>query len=388
MEGGGAKGAFHCGAVKALYDNGYVFDGIAGTSIGAVNAAMIAQDNGYQTCLDMWLHLTAGEFTELDDAEVDKFINKNISLASVSYWVKKVFQTIKTRGIPTNKVMTLLKKYISEEKLRNSSVDFALVTYSLSGRTPVKLFLKDIPKGELHEFIMASAYYPAFKLDRINGQYYVDGGICDNMPIGFMADNGYNEIIAIRTMSRMPYSLPSDDSVKVSYIRPSAPIGKTAYVSQRLIRRNIKLGYYDALRFIKGYLGHDYYIGGNITKLTRYLRSLPAENIEKAAKIFDLPKDASVENVICKADDFLKKSYKLPDENPLDGILTLLEEYAKIFETEKFKIYDTTDEFIDEIRNKVRVHALTAKDANKKTLLTETVKKDKLFCILINRESR
>ena len=28
LEGGGAKGAFHMGAVKALYEQGYVFDGV------------------------------------------------------------------------------------------------------------------------------------------------------------------------------------------------------------------------------------------------------------------------------------------------------------------------------------------------------------------------
>ena len=49
LEGGGAKGAFQCGAIKALYDNGYTFDGVAGTSIGAINAAILAQDGNYQT---------------------------------------------------------------------------------------------------------------------------------------------------------------------------------------------------------------------------------------------------------------------------------------------------------------------------------------------------
>ena len=44
LEGGGAKGAYHVGAVKALKENGYEFSVITGTSIGALNAIMIAFD--------------------------------------------------------------------------------------------------------------------------------------------------------------------------------------------------------------------------------------------------------------------------------------------------------------------------------------------------------
>ena len=44
LEGGGAKGAFHIGAVQACMECGlYPPAVIAGTSIGAVNAAMLAQ---------------------------------------------------------------------------------------------------------------------------------------------------------------------------------------------------------------------------------------------------------------------------------------------------------------------------------------------------------
>ena len=37
LEGGGAKGSFHIGVLKALFESGYTFDGVAGTSIGAIN---------------------------------------------------------------------------------------------------------------------------------------------------------------------------------------------------------------------------------------------------------------------------------------------------------------------------------------------------------------
>jgi predicted acylesterase/phospholipase RssA len=42
MQGGGSLGAYECGAYKGLARHGIQFDIVAGTSIGAINAAVIA----------------------------------------------------------------------------------------------------------------------------------------------------------------------------------------------------------------------------------------------------------------------------------------------------------------------------------------------------------
>ena len=56
LEGGGAKGAFHIGAVKALLENGYEFDGVVGTSIGAFNGALISQGD-FEKAYDLWINM-------------------------------------------------------------------------------------------------------------------------------------------------------------------------------------------------------------------------------------------------------------------------------------------------------------------------------------------
>lgn len=48
LEGGGAKGAYALGVVKCLQENGYHFDCVAGTSVGALNAAIVATDRVQQ----------------------------------------------------------------------------------------------------------------------------------------------------------------------------------------------------------------------------------------------------------------------------------------------------------------------------------------------------
>lgn len=361
LEGGGAKGAFHCGAIKALYDNGYVFDGVAGTSIGAINAALVVQDKGYSSMIDMWTHVMPSEFTDLDDIEVEKLFNKELNKDTVKYWAKQVIKVVRNLGIPTDKVLEFLSKHISEERVRASDMDFGIVTYSLSDREPLEIFIEDIPIGSLHNYLLASAYYPAFRLEKLDGKFFIDGGVYDNMPIAFLAQKGYGKIIAVRTMSKMPYIIPERTDLDIDYICPSEDLGGTMQVSAKMINRNIKLGYYDALRYLRGYAGKRYYIDGNI------------EEVEKA--VF------SAATKLDKASVYKELKSLFPTEKEEESLIEFLEYYADLCGLDKFRIYKPT-EFVQKIRMKA---ADVEINDNKlyHIVMKERIKKDKLFISLM-----
>ena len=71
MQGGGALGAYECGVYKTLEKHGIEFDIVAGTSIGAVNAAVIAgsRDKFSAKTLEKFWFLMAERITPsfLDD---------------------------------------------------------------------------------------------------------------------------------------------------------------------------------------------------------------------------------------------------------------------------------------------------------------------------------
>jgi NTE family protein len=60
LTGGGARGAYQAGAIQGLYDRGERFDLICGTSIGAVNGALVAQGD-LATLRELW-----GSIAQLD----------------------------------------------------------------------------------------------------------------------------------------------------------------------------------------------------------------------------------------------------------------------------------------------------------------------------------
>lgn len=53
LEGGGAKGSYHIGAYKAIKEMGIEIKGIAGTSVGALNGALITQGD-FERAYDLW----------------------------------------------------------------------------------------------------------------------------------------------------------------------------------------------------------------------------------------------------------------------------------------------------------------------------------------------
>lgn len=379
LEGGGAKGAFHCGAVKALYDYGYTFDGVAGTSIGAINGALIAQECGYEKMYDVWTSVTASDITHFDNIEVSKLFNREFSRETVAYWGKQVLKIISNLGVPTDKISDFLRKIIDEDKLRSSPMDYGIVTYCLSNREPLELFKEDIPVGELHNFILASAYFPAFRLDRMNGKYYIDGGVYDNLPLNALPEQkNYDEIYAIRTMSRMPHKEIRRRDVTVHYICPSEELGNTININQRAINYKIKLGYYDALRFIKGYKGFRYYINGDADFFDKVFYSLNDETKDKICNLYRIKQ----ENFFTELSEKLKPQTN--DEigiSNINSFFSFFEDIAIFYGVEKFSIY-TQKEFIDELLHK-SVSIDTENTAIKYRRFSSIAKKLALYQILI-----
>lgn len=66
LQGGGSLGAFACGVYKALVKNNIKLDIVAGTSIGGVNAAIIAgskdKEHTEQLLENFWLELAESHF--------------------------------------------------------------------------------------------------------------------------------------------------------------------------------------------------------------------------------------------------------------------------------------------------------------------------------------
>ena len=259
LEGGGAKGAFHMGAVKALMEEGWAFDGVAGTSIGAFNGAIIAQgdfEKGYK----LWENMDLSIIFDIEESQIKKLLSKTINKESITILSSLVKDIIDNRGVDTTRMRKMLDENIDEEKLRSAAMDFGLVTVSVSDLKPLELFKEEIPEGLMNSYIMASANFPAFKLEPLEGKLYVDGGFYDNCPINLLIRKGYKKIVAIRTLGIGLKRKVEDEEVEVINILPSEDLGRVLNFDQALIQRNLKVGYFDTMKMLRGLKGNRYYI--------------------------------------------------------------------------------------------------------------------------------
>ena len=363
LEGGGAKGAYHIGAYKALTELGFDFDGVAGTSIGALNGAMIVQGD-FARARDLWRELEPGELFQVDSEKLEEIFNMEFDRDNISYILGKAKEFIKNRGIEVQGIKKVIAENVDEDKIRRSELDFGMVTFSLSDMEPLELLVEDIPEGKLAEYILASCYLPAFKMERVDDKYFLDGGFYDNLPINLLLRKKYDRIIAVRTFSRGRIRPVTDSGVEVEYIEPSEDLGRVLQFDHERIMHNIELGYYDTYKYYHNLLGDKYYLRPKIEMLEaetlqeknflQIFLQIPEEDIAEAAELlgdYNLSPHRTLLEVLIPR---LQELLELDDSADYGEIfLSCLELLALELDVEKFEFY-SIPEFWREISSRYR----------------------------------
>ena len=358
LEGGGSRGAYHMGAVKAILEKGYNITGIAGTSIGAVNGAMIAQGD-FEVAYKVWETIKYDTLFDIDEKKLMHALNKNLNFNIVKYMSRKFTEMVKHGGIDTQKMRKFLDEHIDEDKVRNSNIKFGLVTYSLTDKKPFELFVEDIPKGMLKDYIMASSTLPGFKQEPLENKYYIDGGVYNNCPLNMLVDNDFKDIFVVRTTS---YSKIKDikrirkqKDVTFKIIEPRGSLGNILNFESKTSNRLINMGYYDALKVLDNLDGIEYYFNPLAEEL--FQKSLSEYKQEELNKIYELLNLTSFESkktlfetvipiLISKIGFKEAKTYK-------DVVQALVEYIALKENIEQYKVYDFY-EFLTLVKSKIR----------------------------------
>lgn len=351
LEGGGSKGAYQVGAFIALKENGYEFKTIVGTSIGAINGAMFAQ-NDLQKCINLWenmdLNKNMGFEETLDDENQDDSSKLEDALSFISGNLKNIKNLISSGGrMDPKPLKDLVNLAVDEEKLRKSDINFGLVTFNITDRKTEEVFIDDIPEGKLKNYVMASAYHPAFKLEPIDGKYYIDGGTTNRIPHS-MVDKLEEKIIIVRTRPRDFRNLlfPKDAIV----IEPLEKLASSMSFDSDKSKTLIKLGYLDAMKIIKGLKGKEYYFKpiGEL-QAEKILRNVYLSSMEDFMK----EKNIKGKSVIrCLYEDrfsSIAKGLGLDRSFSLEDLLfALIERELSIFKLDKLRVR-SLQESINEI---------------------------------------
>lgn len=367
LEGGGMKGAYHLGAMKAIFECGYEIGGYVGTSIGSFNAAVLAQGD-FKKLYDKWYDGSAAIGVDIEEKEITKLISKKIDIPGVKYWVKFISDSISNKGVDSAKLKAFYDDFIDEEKLRNSLYDYGLVTVSLTDKKPVYLYKEDIPKGEVSSYVLASSYLPVFKQDKILGdKFFLDGGFYDNCPITLLKNKGYTDILEIRTKCIGINRKVDRKNLNIITISPSKNLNGGIILSDNnSVRTDMQMGYFDALRVLKGYIGEKFYViptdNENVFKALLNLTDEQILNVIEGMKITGIenmePKKILFEKVL----PLIQTRLKNMDTTTYQKAIISMIEYITEDELKIYKLY-TFEELITQFKKKIPKLLKTEKDS-------------------------
>ncbi|MDE1763288.1 MAG: patatin-like phospholipase family protein [Thaumarchaeota archaeon] len=196
LQGGGSLGAYECGAFKALDRHNIQFDIVSGTSIGAINAAIIAASKNDNPSKDL-----EGFWTRLIEKPIPSFPSQRFramlsSAYSSFYGNPNAFTALWSNPwlfgtsfnhpylYDTTPIKETLEEFVDFGKLTNQNRPRLIVT-----STDIKKGMRVVFDSKRHEIktenILASIGYPFYGIawTEINGRHFWDGALLNNTPL-------------------------------------------------------------------------------------------------------------------------------------------------------------------------------------------------------------
>lgn len=201
LQGGGALGSYQAGVYEALSSSEYLPDWIAGISIGAINAAIIAgnpPENRVTRLLDFWKEVTALTTMWLPNLKGPMAVwqQKVSSLSALmfgqpGFFTPRVAQNWFSPFISyydTSVLKGTLQRLVDFDRINNGK-ETRLSVGAVNVRTGHFVYFDSETYTIRSEHIMASAALPpGFPPVEIDGEYYWDGALVSNTPLQYVVD--------------------------------------------------------------------------------------------------------------------------------------------------------------------------------------------------------
>lgn len=207
LQGGGALGAYQAGAYTALADAGYVPDWIAGISIGALNAALIAgnpPERRVPRLREFWERVSSqlGATPFIPGTQARSFYNEAsaafAATAGIPGFYKPRFPPVmfmpagSAEGLSiydTAPLRDTLAELVDFDCLNSGAVRLSVGAVNIVSGNFVYFDTCDETLSAAH--VMASgALPPGFPPVEVDGQFYWDGGLVSNTPLQYALEGG------------------------------------------------------------------------------------------------------------------------------------------------------------------------------------------------------
>ena len=203
LQGGGALGSYQAGVYEALVASEYLPDWVAGISVGAINAAIIAgnaPDHRVQSLRSFWEAITVPTilWPPAPAGLPAEWQHRASALSALMFGQRGFFTPRPPQDwfssdkcvsyYETSVLKRTLERLVDFDRI-NDTKDMRLSVGAVNVRTGHFAYFDSEEITILPEHIMASgALPPGFPPVEIDGEQYWDGGLLSNTPLQYMVD--------------------------------------------------------------------------------------------------------------------------------------------------------------------------------------------------------
>jgi NTE family protein len=217
LQGGGSHGAFAWGVLDRLLEDECIeFDGISATSVGAVNATVLAyglavggREGARHALADIWRRVAnLASLSPLQPTPFDR-LTGNQSLETSPAFVQfdlmtRLFSPYQLNPFNINPLRSILCDTVDFDAIRNAHCPIKLFLSATNVRTGKIRFFDNDEIGP--DAVLASACLPfLFQAIEIDGEHYWDGGYIGNpaiFPLIYNCDSRDVVIVHINPIER------------------------------------------------------------------------------------------------------------------------------------------------------------------------------------------
>ena len=384
LEGGGAKGAYHIGAAKALKEKGFEFKGISGTSVGALNGALLVQGD-LELAWQLWHEISPSRVMRVNEVHLEQLRKMGLNAETLPKFWRYFREIIAEGGIDISPLRALMDEIIDEDRIRAANCDFGIVTISLTARKPLELTLEDIPVGQLIDYLLASASFPGLRMEKLGGQRFIDGGLYDKLPINVLYKRGYRQLITIRTNGPGLHQRVDQTDLDIISIRPRDDLGMILDFDRQLARTNLQLGYYDARRTLEHLPGRRYYFREieNESQCLQWLLAMPEKRVRRIAEVLLMTEEMAYQRMLLeRIIPFMAELLSLEaGAGYLDFMIAIMEALADRAKVPRFQIYNQ-----EELQQQILQRHRPPKQSRNAFTLPSTLRRVSLLAAPIREE--
>ncbi|MHC5246996.1 patatin-like phospholipase family protein [Enterococcus sp. LJL90] len=324
--GGGSHGAYQVGVWMALTESHVPIQILTGASVGALNGALFAQGD-LAAAKTLWQRMSTDHVLVFPKAS-----EQSENLPSLLSQIGSLTTSaIKNRGVSAEPLRNILLDLYDAEKMRETTVDFQFVTTAIAGLRETRISYQPEFQKDWVSWLLASAsFFPAMALQEIDGNYYMDGGYRNNIPVDIAYQKGATDCFVVDIKGPgLTKPVRQPEGVNLFTLHSPWSLGSFLLFSPERSQSNLTLGYLETRKCLGNLQGFWYSF-------------LPEEDLEKEWQQFYQEFTAAIPGKKMERKEFLDRFSKIYGQKVVWETVgrCLLESAARYTAVAPTEIYD------------------------------------------------